>query len=128
MTQESDFLKLQLKVDQIEGDVRDLVVAVRENARILHDHLRQEEDFHRQFTEAMLENTKASTQLSTRLDALVDEMREPLEDFKMRKYGMAWAKQMISNSKVILVIVLGLASLGLFQNLHMVITFMEKIL
>ena len=127
MTDQEQYMKIQYKVDRIEEKMFQLTEAVESNAVTLKEHLAHEEEFQRTLQDAMLENTRASTHLSGRLDALVNELQEPLEDFRVRKYGTLWFKSVLSNSKIYVIIALGLIGMVIFNNASLILHLIRSI-
>lgn len=105
-------INLGARITMIEKDMAQLVSTVKDNAITFKEHLESEEKYNSKLLAATIEATQAHTQLSTRLDRLVEELQEPLEDYRMRKYGMAWMRSLIGNSKVFLIIAIAIAGLA----------------
>jgi hypothetical protein len=105
-----DMARLHEKVGALEANMSILADSLRATGEVLATHIKAEERFQDTLQEAMLENVKTSSRLHDRLDALVLELKEPLEDFRVRKYGNLWIAGWVAKSKA-LVWALGVASI-----------------
>lgn len=109
MSMEKDIAVLQTKMTRVEENLNELV------------------SFNRELQQAVLENTRAATSLSKRLDSLVSELHEPLESFKTKKYAFMFIKQLMTDGKVYLAIGIGFVLMVIFNNFGLVTHLLGKL-
>lgn len=63
-------------------------------------HLEQDANAHRQLEASMSAAIDSQTKTNTKLDELIGVLKEPLEDFNTRKYGMKFVKSFATDTKV----------------------------
>lgn len=67
----------------------------------------------------------ASIRNQKMLEELMHELKEPLEEFKMRKYGNKFLKEMFASMKTYAILGLGVVGFWILSNLSIIIQFLK---
>ena len=76
---------------------------------------------HNRLEAALLEVVAEQRSTNNKLGELIDELKEPMEEFRVRKYGMLYVKNSFSNVKTYSIIVIGCFGVLILMNLTTVL-------
>jgi phosphoenolpyruvate synthase/pyruvate phosphate dikinase len=100
---------IHLRIDGVEGRVSKL-------EELFERQMQHDVETHQKLEQAMTNVVTSQTHTNEKLDELITQLKEPLEDFNMRKFGKQYFRQIISDSKMWLIIGAGIIVVALITN------------